>query len=54
MFSFRGKIVAGGKKSFDDVKESGDFVIIYLFIFVVFKEKLDAYSQGIVVCRVVT
>lgn len=42
------------KKSFDDVKESGDFVIIYLFIFVVFKEKLDAYSQGVVVCRVVT
>ena len=53
-FHFEGKIVAGGKKSFDDVKESGDFVIIYLFIFVVFKEKLDAYSQGIVVCRVVT
>jgi hypothetical protein len=42
------------KKSFDDVKKTGDFVIIYLFIFVVFKEKFDAYFQGVVVCRVVT
>ena len=32
--------------------KTGDFVIIYLFIFVVFKEKLDAYSQGVGVCRV--
>ena len=42
------------KKNHLMMLKTGDFVIIYLFIFVVFKEKFDAYFQGVVVCRVVT
>ena len=52
--SFWGKNSCWRKKNHLMMLKTGDFVIIYLFIFVVFKEKLDAYSQGVVVCRVVT